>query len=1001
MTGADGTNLNVAGVCNVTIESKCCSVDTPVYVLKGSRKNLLGLPELRELNLLAVVNAMCASEFDPIKKFDKLFKGLGTMPGMFKIDLKPGIEPVRLFSPRSIAAGLREAAKEEIDKMLEIDVIEPVEQATDWCSGLTIAPKANGKIRMCVDLTNLNKGVRREVYPLPRVSDMLCNLSKGVMFSKLDANSGFWQVKLDPQSKLLTTFVTPWGRFCFKRMPFGISSAPEHYQRAMEKILHGLKGVICLMDDILVFGKNPTQHWQRLGEVLKRIEQSGIKLKKEKCEFGCNEIKFLGHLVSGTGVKPDPDKIKAITEMQPPSNKTEARRFIGMSNYLLKFSKQMAELCAPINAVSGSKTEWFWGPDQQKAFEDVKHEIARAPVLCPFDLNARHRVSADASKNALGAVLLQFNEENGYWQPVEYASRKMTETEKRYAMIEKEALAITWACEKFDYYLVGRNFEIESDHKPLIAILGEKDLSSLPVRVQRFKLRLMRYGYDIFHTPGKDMYIADTLSRPNVAYSELETIKCDDVETYVHSVVSMSVYSDLKEQEILDAMGKDKPAIQCLRYMHEGWPEGSHCLHGELVKLYTARNRLSLYNGLIMYEARIYIPLSLRTKYLELCHEGHQGVAKCRARAQRHFWWPGLSGDINDFVSRCNVCIMHSQVKHQPMHESELPSRPWEIIGSDIFVLDDVLYVVIVDYYSKWIEALPVEAQTSKAVINVMKQTFSCFGFPNVVRSDNGRCYDSKEFRKFANECDFVLSTSSPRYPPSNGLAESAVKTVKRLWKKCEDHSAALMAYRTTPLPSGFSPSELMFGRPVKSKLGISYETDIDYGQFEEIESDRRKKIKRKWDKKYRVSKLDKLKLGQTVYVKAPSDVGSRGIVVREDNSPESYWVRVGQSEIRRNRKHLFVLHPEIREDVQKYDPIPDSIINVHDQVDHNENVAEEEEDSIVSESESDSFESSSDTSELNSDIEETFPPIEEAAVVTRSGRQVKPPNRYDDLYYD
>ena len=371
LTGADGSNSKVAGVSEICIKSTYCCVNAPIYVLSGSKSNLLGMPELRQLNLLAVVNATCTNEFDPVKKFNKVFEGLGTMPGLFSISLKKDVEPVKLFAPRSIAAGLRQQAKKELDKMLANDVIEPVEQPTDWCSGLTIAPKPNGKIRMCVDLTNLNKGVRREIYPLPRISDMLSDLSKGVMFSKLDANSGFWQVILDPKCKLLTTFVTPWGRFCFKRMPFGISSAPEYFQRTMEKILHGLEGVICLMDDILVYGKTAEEHWKRLKRVLKRIEKSGVTLRKEKCEFGSSEIKFLGHIVSGKGVKPDPEKVKAIMTMKPPSNKTEARRFTGMVNYLMKFSKRLAELCVPIYAVSGTKSEWIWGPDQKQAFENI------------------------------------------------------------------------------------------------------------------------------------------------------------------------------------------------------------------------------------------------------------------------------------------------------------------------------------------------------------------------------------------------------------------------------------------------------------------------------------------------------------------------------------------------------------------------------------------------------------------------------------------------------
>ena len=234
-----------------------------------------------------------------------------------------------------------------------------------------------------------------------------------------------------------------------------------------------------MMDDVLVFSATPAEHWARLGKVLDRITTSGMTLKKEKCEFGCSEVKFMGHVVSAAGIKPDPEKVRAILELNPPCNKREGRRFTGMVNYLSKFSSRLAGLCLPIHAVTGNKSDWYWSPDQAKAFEDIKGELSKAPILCNFNAKSKHRVSADSSSYAIGAVLLQLN--GKHWQPVVYASRKLSEAETRYAMIEKEALATTWACEKFDYYLVGRKFEVETDHKPLVPILGEKDLTSLPI----------------------------------------------------------------------------------------------------------------------------------------------------------------------------------------------------------------------------------------------------------------------------------------------------------------------------------------------------------------------------------------------------------------------------------------------------------------------------------------------------------------------------------------
>lgn len=399
--GADSTPLNVIAESLVELCNKGLVMPTLASIIKNATRNLLGIVEIRGLNLLAVVNSIQPNKkaFDPYKDFPVLFEGLGTMPDVYKIVMKSDVKPYKIRTPRSIAIGLREKARSELRKMVELKVIEPVEQPTEWCSGLTIVPKPNGAIRMCVDLTMLNRGVEREFYPLPRVSDMLSQLSTGRLFSKLDANSGFWQIMLDPESRALTTFLTPWGRFQFRRLPFGLSSAPEIFQRSMEKILFGLEGVICMMDDVLVFGRDAKEHWIRLRLVLEKIEKSGMTLKKEKCEFGVTEVKFLGHIVCLAGVKLDPDKAKTIMEIMPPSCKREAKRFLGMVNYLNKFSSRLAELCSPIYETTSS-TPFYWGIDQQSAFEEIKKELSSAPVLSAFDVTRRHRVSADSSRAA-------------------------------------------------------------------------------------------------------------------------------------------------------------------------------------------------------------------------------------------------------------------------------------------------------------------------------------------------------------------------------------------------------------------------------------------------------------------------------------------------------------------------------------------------------------------------------------------------------------------------
>ena len=365
-------------------------------------------------------------------------------------------------------------------------VISKVSEPTEWCSGMVVVPKKSGKVRICVDLKPLNKSVRREVHPLPKVDDTLAQLAGAKVFSKLDANSGFWQIPLSPSSRLLTTFITPIGRYCFNKLPFGIASAPEHFQRRMSHILAGLKGVLCQMDDILVFGSNQEEHDRCLLAALQRITEAGATLNPDKCEIGKQRLKFLGHVIDQNGIQADPEKTEAIMKMPQPTSVPELRRFMGMVNQLGKFTSSLADLTQPLRALLSKSSTWLWGPAQAKALDSVKQELSKPTTLALYDPAAPTKISADASSYGLGAVLLQ--EVDGDWKPIAYASRSMSDTEKRYTQIEKEALATTWACEKFADLIIGKQIEVETDHKPLVPLLGSKHLDNLPPRVLRFRL---------------------------------------------------------------------------------------------------------------------------------------------------------------------------------------------------------------------------------------------------------------------------------------------------------------------------------------------------------------------------------------------------------------------------------------------------------------------------------------------------------------------------------
>ena len=247
----------------------------------------------------------------------------------------------------------------------------------------------------------------REVHPLPKVDETLAQLAGAKIYSKLDANSGFWQIPLSQSSRLLTTFITPMGCYCFNKLPFGISSAPERFQRRMSELLTDIQGVLCQMDDVLIFGQNQAEHDQRLEAALRHIEEAGATLNPEKCEFSKSKIIFPGHVIDAEGIKADPEKTEAIRKMSAPTSVSELRRFMGMANQLGKFIPNLAEITQPLRELLCTSRVWTWGPAQSKAFTLVKEELSKPTTLAFYDSATLTKISADASSHGLGAVLLQ------------------------------------------------------------------------------------------------------------------------------------------------------------------------------------------------------------------------------------------------------------------------------------------------------------------------------------------------------------------------------------------------------------------------------------------------------------------------------------------------------------------------------------------------------------------------------------------------------------------
>ena len=366
--------------------------------------NVLGLKTSAEMRLVKRIEALTN---DTLTKYANTFTGLGCITKVtHHIQLHPNHKPV-IYPPRKVPVTIRSKVKDELERMERLEVIERIQEPTDWVNSMVTVIKPNGKLRICIDPRDLNKAIRREYYPMRTIEEISTRMPNAKYFSVLDASSGFWQVKLDHESAKLCTFNTPFGRYMFKRLPFGISSAQDVFQSIMSEMFEDIEGVEVVIDDLLIWGTTEEEHDARLEKVLQRAQQRNLKLNKDKSQIKLKEIKYIGHILSEDGIKPDPKKVTAVTEMKPPTTKEELQRFLGMTTYLSKFISNYSTTSAPLRMLLEKNTEWHWMDQQKKAFQKLKNLITGSPVLKFFDPTKATKISVDASSRGMGAVLLQ------------------------------------------------------------------------------------------------------------------------------------------------------------------------------------------------------------------------------------------------------------------------------------------------------------------------------------------------------------------------------------------------------------------------------------------------------------------------------------------------------------------------------------------------------------------------------------------------------------------
>lgn len=884
-------------------------------IVDSKRIPIIGKLSSEKLGILKVnyrdfehVNRVSTSANDIIEQYSDVFsKELGRFSKTVHLMTDPSVTPVNSKAAR-IPVTLKTAVKLELGKMVNQGIISPVSQPTDWCSRMVTATKKNGELRICIDPRELNKALKREQFQIPIMEDILPELSKAKVFTKIDVKSAYWHCKLDYASSILTTFDTPFGRFKWNRLPFGLTTSGETFVRCLHEALQGLPGVFCAIDDIIVTGcgdthdEAVTNHNENLSNLLTRCRAQNIALNKAKLELCRNDINFLGHKVTSSGLKPDPDKVKAVTQMTEPVDAKGVQRLCGFINYLAKFLPNLSQVIEPIRLLVRANVNFHWGKAQADAFEKIKYMVTTAPVLVFYSPEKDLVIQCDASEKGIGAALLQNS------QPIAYASRALSDTEKRYAQIEKEMLAVVFSLERFHQYTFGRKITVHSDHKPLEAIL-KKPLSSVPRRLQGMILRCQRYDINLIYKKGSEMYLADTLSR-----ASLPTTDGQDEFELVNVFTALPIRTD-RLAMLQSATLQDEHLQQIVTFITNSWPTDKSDLPPWAMPFFYNRHELSYHDNLVFRNEQVIVPRSMRTHMLEALHASHRSADACLRRARECLYWPTMSADIRQYISNCNTCHKFlAQNQKETLKQHDLGSFPWEKVGIDLFAFGNNVYLVTVDYFSNYFEVDKLESMTSACVIKKLKYHFARYGIPLTVISDNGPQFISYEFKQFASSYDFKHKTSSPYHSQSNGMAENAVKQAKTILRKCSDSKTdpflALIECRNTPdQHTNTSPAQRFLGRRTRSLVPATRKLLMpNYHSNDRSDTSARSRQKLYYDKQ--AKDLQPLQSGDQVMVQPTSTSQKEwkpGVILQRQG--RSYDIQTSSGNLRRNRIHLRPKH--------------------------------------------------------------------------------------------
>ena len=828
-----GTKIPVLGkiTCSVSYRDRNVITDFVIVDVENDFA-LLSAPLCISLNMLVELHTVGSDLQTLIESFQQkgLFKGLGKVHNVsHQITVRNDAKPVACF-PRRLPPALVQEVKKELDNLVEEGVIRKIEEPTSWSSPLVIVKKPNNKIRICMDLRSLNKAIQRPNFEIPNPDDIFASISGSSCYSKLDCKNAFHQIPVHPDSQPLLTFSTFAGRYCWSRLPYGIKSAPEIFQKILSDILCNIPHTYMFFDDILIATSSQEEHKEVLAQVFKALFDHGLTLNYEKCMFACDSIEFLGHTLSKDGISPSPGKVSVVSQMELPCTREKLRSFLGMASWLgQKFVPHFASLAAPLWDLVNPSNPFVWTTQLRDSFYCLRKAIVNIATLNWFDLKKKTVIYTDASGEGLGCCLTQDD------KPIAYASRRLTPIEQRYSTIEREFLAIVFALKKFRRLILFTTCEVRTDHRPIIRLLDKK-IDSLPFRIQRWVLFVQGFDVSFTYFPGSSNRLADALSRnpPSESVTQ-EDISDEENAEYTVCFITRSLPLVLKQVALSTA--EDETLQEVIEAVETSWPSR----FSKLNPYYSFRDELSVKHNdgmiLLFKGSRVVLPSSLRQRFVRQIHEGHVGSTKMKDIIRRCVYWPGFSRDIDDFCRKCSSCQIYSENSDRPPIQpiADTLERPGQQIAVDITGPSEAtsgkILLTVIDLFSRYPGVFVLRSSSSSEIISSLCKWFSQFGIPENLLSDNGTPFVSSEMHPFLQSLGVRHLRSANYHPQSNGCIERFHRTLKSRLKRVFDSQnvsfecaldKVMFDIRSTPhAMTGHTPAFRFLGREIRTKESL------------------------------------------------------------------------------------------------------------------------------------------------------------------------------------